>query len=190
MIGRYNRKGISLIPSLVSISGALICIFAGLMASRGESLTLAAIIYVAGSAFDQIDGRLDRRLNRGIQDRFNEFVDSMSDKIGEIGFLVGLMLRVTSPDIIREIGITALLGLLTSHVKAVSMEYGIDADWSDVTVFGRGLRVIIVSLGLIITVILGLDSNQGIFLVTLVLGCFNLLTFGRRLFRIIKLYIV
>jgi len=179
---RISRTGIH--PNAVSFLGAGLCITAGVLVGIGMPLAIGAGIYLLGSLMDLLDGAVAKAGLRKFDTRLGGLVDALSDKVGEGSLLLGLVFRIQNIGTVRMIAAATLLGLLSSYSKSASLEYGIDIRWPEVKVFGRGLRVAIVSGGLLVTAFVAHSAEEGVYTTMLVLTAFNLATFLARMTRI------
>ena len=166
--------GIRLNANAVSFTGALLCGVAGLLAATGKPLALVGCVFGLGVAFDHLDGRVARMEGASTRRMNGGLVDSLADHFGESALFVGLILRNHEPDMLRLLAIGAILGLLTSYIKAVAFEHRLGISWPEVKVFGRGIRATLLGVTLITA---GVTSeSQILFWGLFVLVAFNAFT--------------
>lgn len=181
----YRRKapiGYALANSF-SIAGALICVVAGLMAAQRVWLVPVAGIFMIGSLCDAIDGRIARKFARKFQPAlWGAFLDTLADKIGELGLLIGLAFRSSDAPTIRMLMAAAVSGLLCSFVKSSAEEKGLRLNWPEVRILGRTTRVTLLTVGLLI---IRPPEEHGLWALGITLASWNgLMT----LVRVIRIY--
>jgi phosphatidylglycerophosphate synthase len=172
-------------PNMLSLLGLGLCSTAGLLVATGTSLELSSVIFLVGSLMDLFDGPVAEVFRKTHNGKLGSFIDALSDKVGEVFLLAGLMFRVENLVTVRLIGVAALLGLLSSYSKSASKEYQIDIRWPEIKVFGRGLRVAILVIGLLTTGLFVHSLEQGVHTTIMVLTAFNSATFIARVVRVL-----
>jgi phosphatidylglycerophosphate synthase len=144
-----TRTVVRLHPTLVSVTGAVLCIAAGVALAAGAPSAFAAVLFPVGSLCDFFDGRLARSSPYRGSLRMGAFADSICDKLGEAGLFLGLVVSLPAgtPRILVISGFT--LGALTSYTKAVAGEHQLGMTWPEARLFGRAGRAILLSATLI-----------------------------------------
>ena len=140
-------------PNALTASGVTLCIagsFAAYFEYRDELLFfwLAAVLFVAGSLLDILDGALARE--SGKQTPFGAFLDSTTDRISE-GFMLGAIALVLVRDG-SELGVgmavAAVAGsFLVSYTRAKAEGLGLRGD---VGIGSRAERVVVITAGLVL----------------------------------------
>lgn len=129
----------------VTVAGALVCLLAPLLLVAGQPF-LAGVVWLAGSAFDLLDGALARRQGRATP--FGAFLDSTLDRLSEGGLFVAIAYHfaATGEAVTAAVTVIALIGsLLISYTRARAEALGIACRVGIVT---RAERVILLGLGL------------------------------------------
>jgi CDP-diacylglycerol--glycerol-3-phosphate 3-phosphatidyltransferase len=157
----------SLTPNAVTLIGFAIILAAAALVGTGHPFAAGWVVLLSGF-FDIIDGALARQTNRVT--KFGGILDSTLDRISEAAILLGLMAfylyyNSTTPAggwIIVLLGLTLIGSFMVSYIRSRSEAAGLDCQ---VGIFTRAERVIILSLGLILSsidyvlvVVLGLIS--------------------------------
>jgi phosphatidylglycerophosphate synthase len=169
--------------NLASCAGAVFCVAAGAMLASGEPLAVSAFLFPLGGVCDLADGVIARRSNNR-RAELGAFIDSMCDKVGEAGLLLGLFVATGNETARLLVMVSYTLGALTSYTKAVTGEHQLRITWSEARHFGRAGRVILLSLTLIVAA--ALQQPQTAMIVGLTaLATFNLGTFGWRVGRVL-----
>jgi CDP-diacylglycerol--glycerol-3-phosphate 3-phosphatidyltransferase len=140
-------------PNALTASGVTLCIAAAALIpleNRNELLFywLAALLFIAGSILDVLDGALARQSARATP--FGEFVDSISDRVSE-GFVlaaIALVFARSGDDVAVVFCVAAVAGsFLVSYARAKAELIGLRGDVG----FGsRAERVAVISAGLIL----------------------------------------
>jgi CDP-diacylglycerol--glycerol-3-phosphate 3-phosphatidyltransferase len=140
-------------PNALTASGVTLCIAAAALIpleNRNELLFywLAAVLFIAGSILDVLDGALARKSARATP--FGEFVDSISDRVSE-GFVlaaIALVFARSGDDVAVVFCVAAVAGsFLVSYARAKAELIGLRGDVG----FGsRAERVAVISAGLIL----------------------------------------
>jgi phosphatidylglycerophosphate synthase len=172
---------IRLNANAVSCAGAFLCGVAGVLAATWKPLPLVGCVFGVGVALDMLDGRMARLEGTSARRMNGGLIDSLADHIGESALFVGLILRSHEPDLLRLLAISAILGLLTSYVKAAAFEHHLEITWPEVKVFGRAIRATLLGLTLITTGIIA-ESKALFWGLSLLVG-FNVFTFVWRVAR-------
>jgi CDP-diacylglycerol--glycerol-3-phosphate 3-phosphatidyltransferase len=129
-------------PTAVTIVGLLTTI-AGSALIASAYLFWGALVAGLGVALDAVDGPLARRLGTA-SDR-GAFVDTMSDRLGEIAVWVGLAVYLRNDSRLLILCVVALaFSLLVPYVRAKAESAGVDGrgGW-----MGRAERMILILAG-------------------------------------------
>jgi phosphatidylglycerophosphate synthase len=170
------------LANTVSNLGAVLCIASGTCLAVRAPLLIVAVLFALGGACDAIDGWIARRASRGETVARGALIDSLSDKLGEAGLVVGLSFRFADGAQVRLLLGATLAGLLASYAKAVSREHRVPIRWPEARMFGRAGRVLILAL----TLFAAAAANTEDVLIggVYVLLAFNVAVFGWRLARV------
>ncbi len=134
------RVGVT--PTAVTIVGLLTTIAGSALIASGY-LFWGALVAGLGVALDAVDGPLARRLGRA-SDR-GAFIDTMSDRLGEIAVWVGLAVYLRNDSRLLILCVVALaFSLLVPYVRAKAESAGVDGKggW-----MGRAERMILIVVG-------------------------------------------
>lgn len=164
-------------PVHLTLAGCALCVLAGVLAAEGASVGIVAVLFAAGSCLDALDGALAR--HRGVSSTAGAFVDALADKIGEVALLLGLSFRYADPLLLRLVAVAVATGMLTSFVKAAAGEYKVCTAWPEVRLWGRGLRVTILIVGLTFAAVPRYE-HTAVVSTLLVLLAFNIAAFVSR----------
>ena len=156
-------------PNGLTLVGFGIAIIAAILA--GLQLWLpAGLLVVFGGVFDLFDGALARAT--GKSNRLGAFMDSVFDRWGEgvvyLGILWGTLdLGLSRPVILTGAAMAA--AFMVSYVRAKSESEGFTPGkgMANVGLAPREVRIVILTVGLILTGILGGTSGQNALAVTL-----------------------
>ncbi len=163
-----------LTPNALTLAGlALSGAAAGVIAT--ERLLLGGLLVLLSGVFDLLDGPLARA--RGQTSKFGAVLDSTSDRLGEAAVLLGvLILYVDKQSVLEPIlaFTTFAASVLVSYIRARAEGLGIECE---VGIFTRAERVIILSLGLMLTP----WQEEAMFVTLCVLTAFALITVAQRL---------
>jgi phosphatidylglycerophosphate synthase len=153
----YVKRPVARVMIRVGISATALNIL-DLSGCFSAAVLVALRYYLAGgvafflsSALDAFDGTVALLKGTVESFRLGAWLDAYLGSVGEMSIYVGLLFASTDTSFIRLCSITALSSLLVSHAKAVAGEYGIRPDWRDVRLLGRGVRIALLSIGLILT---------------------------------------
>jgi phosphatidylglycerophosphate synthase len=121
---------------------------------------IGGAIFLVASALDAFDGTLARlRGKDGIA--LGPWLDTFFDSVGEGVVGLALVLSLDDPTLSKLAAGSMLASLLVGHAKAVAGESRIDPDWGEVRLLGRGLRVLILALGMITAGAVGAGAAAG-----------------------------
>ena len=150
-IGGLARTRIT--PDALTIAGVSLCAIAAVLVYfeyRNEILFfwLGAVLFVAGSLLDILDGALARTSGKGTP--FGAFLDSTLDRVGE-GLVLGAIGLVFSRDgneWALGFAMAAIGGsLLVSYTRARAEAIGLKGD---VGIGSRAERVVVITAGLVL----------------------------------------
>jgi CDP-diacylglycerol---glycerol-3-phosphate 3-phosphatidyltransferase len=140
-------------PNALTSSGVLLCAAASLVVlfeGRNELLFywLAAILFVAGSLLDVLDGALARA--GGKTTPFGAFLDSTTDRVSE-GFMltaIAYILATQHRPVFVAVAMAAVAGsFLVSYTRAKAEAIGLRGD---VGIGSRAERVAVITAGLVL----------------------------------------
>lgn len=129
-------------PTIVTILGLLVTIAGGILIASGRYVAGASVAGV-GSLLDALDGPLARM--QGTASIKGAFIDTMSDRFGEIAVLAGLAFSLRRDETGLMLCVFALAAsLLIPYVRSKAESWGAEGrgGW-----MGRAERVILVLLG-------------------------------------------
>jgi len=133
-----------LTPTMVTMLGLFVTLIgAGLIAV--DRYALGAFIGGVGSTLDALDGPLARY--QGTASIRGAFVDTMSDRFGEVGLWAGLTFSLREDETGLMLCVLALaFSMLTPYVRSKAESWGAEGrgGW-----MGRGERMILMLVGLI-----------------------------------------
>ena len=140
-------------PDALTASGVTLCLVASVLVlfeSRNELLFfwLGAVIFVAGSVLDILDGALARA--GGKTTVFGAFLDSTTDRVSE-GFMLAAIAYVFAHDgrdVFVVVAVAAVAGsFLVSYTRARAEALGLRGD---VGIGSRAERVVVITAGLVL----------------------------------------
>ena len=140
-------------PNALTASGVTLCAAASILVlfeNRNELLFywLAAVVFVAGSVLDILDGALARA--GGKTTPFGAFLDSTTDRISE-GFMLTAIAFVFARhgrDMFVAVAVAAVAGsFLVSYTRARAEALGLRGD---VGIGSRAERVVVITAGLVL----------------------------------------
>ncbi len=150
-IGGLARTRVT--PNALTASGVLLCAAASvvvLFENRNELLFywLAAVLFVAGSLLDILDGALARA--GGKSTPFGAFIDSTTDRVSE-GFMLAAIAYIFArhdQDVFVVVTVAAVAGsFLVSYTRARAEALGLRGD---VGIGSRAERVVVITAGLVL----------------------------------------
>ncbi len=136
---------LKLTPTIVTIMGLVVTIAGGVLIASGRYVA-GAMVGGAGSLLDALDGPLARM--QGTASTKGAFIDTMSDRFGEIAVLAGLAFSLRFDETGLMLCVFALAAsLLIPYVRAKAESWGAEGrgGW-----MGRAERVIFVLAGVAI----------------------------------------
>jgi phosphatidylinositol phosphate synthase len=140
-------------PNALTASGVLLCVGASVLVlfeNRNDLLFywLGAVVFVAGSVLDILDGALARA--GGKTTPFGAFLDSTTDRISE-GFMLTAIAYIFARhgrDIFVAVTMAAVAGsFLVSYTRARAEALGLRGD---VGIGSRAERVVVITAGLVL----------------------------------------
>jgi CDP-diacylglycerol--glycerol-3-phosphate 3-phosphatidyltransferase len=141
----------SISPNTVTWFGFFVVLVAAWLAAAGHLFAAGWVVLLAGS-FDAIDGALARHTGRVT--RFGGVLDSTLDRLSEAAVLLGIMAYfLFNPQKYYEwsvllIGLTLISSFMVSYIRSRAEAVNLDCQ---VGIFTRAERVIILSLGLLLS---------------------------------------
>ena len=141
--GGLARIGVT--PAAVTVIGLLVTIGGSALIATGY-LIAGGMTAAVGVALDALDGPLARRL--GTVSERGAFLDTMSDRFGEIAVWIGLSVYLRDEPRLLVLCIVALaFSLLVPYVRAKAEFAGLDGKggW-----MGRAERMILILVGIIV----------------------------------------
>jgi phosphatidylinositol phosphate synthase len=140
-------------PNALTVSGVALCAAASVLVlfeNRNELLFfwLGAVVFVAGSVLDILDGALARA--GGKTTPFGSFLDSTTDRVSE-GFMLAAIAYVFAregQDVFVVVAVAAVAGsFLVSYTRARAEALGLRGD---VGIGSRAERVVVITAGLVL----------------------------------------
>jgi CDP-diacylglycerol--glycerol-3-phosphate 3-phosphatidyltransferase len=150
-IGGLARTRIT--PNALTACGVALCGIASIVVlfeNRNEILFywLAAVLFVAGSVLDILDGALARA--GGKSTPFGAFIDSTTDRVSE-GFMLAAIAYIFARhdhDVFVVVAVAAVAGsFLVSYARARAEALGLKGD---VGIGSRAERVVVITTGLVL----------------------------------------
>ena len=151
----FGRLGLT--PNALTILGFLITVAGAALAASGLWL-VAGIVVFLGGAFDLFDGALARATGRA--SRAGAFLDSVFDRWGESVVYVGIVIGCLNAWFLLGAGLAAVAmseAFLVSYARARAEGLGLStgSGLAAVGLAPREVRLVILSLGLVISGLLG-----------------------------------
>jgi len=131
-------------PDLLSATGALLSIGAGVVLAYGE-LRWGAALIAAGGACDLVDGVMARHMGR--ESAFGAFLDSTLDRVADLAILVGISVFFAAsgrPEWVAVTGVALAASVLTSYIKARAEKF---VERLEGGLFERAERIILLGAG-------------------------------------------
>jgi CDP-diacylglycerol--glycerol-3-phosphate 3-phosphatidyltransferase len=140
-------------PDALTVSGVSLCFVASMLVvfqGHGELLFfwLGAVVFVAGSVLDILDGALARAGGKATP--FGAFLDSTTDRVGEFFMLAAIayVFAVDGREVFVVVAVAAVAGsLLVSYTRARAEALGLKGD---VGIGSRAERVVVITAGLVL----------------------------------------
>lgn len=138
-------------PNYLTLLGLIITIGSAPLIATGHLIEGGAVM-LGGSLLDMFDGAVARVSHKTTA--FGAFLDSVSDRIGEIAVLSGMLVFYVKTD--SDTGVylafgTLSVSLLISYLRARAEALGIQGD---VGLMGRPERVIVLGIGLLTMILI------------------------------------
>jgi CDP-diacylglycerol--glycerol-3-phosphate 3-phosphatidyltransferase len=141
-IGKF-LAGLGVTPAAMTGFGLVVTIVGAVLIGMGD-LAVGAAVALVGSALDGLDGTV-ARASGSVTDR-GAFLDSASDRIGEIAGFAGLAVAMEGKGRILLLIVLSVGGaMLVPYLRARAESVGVDGRNG---VMGRAERVILFALGL------------------------------------------
>ncbi len=142
-LGRFLAR-LGMTPTAMTLTGFVIAVVGAIIIGRG-GLVAGALVFLAGSALDGLDGAVARASNR-VSAR-GGFLDATVDRLGEIAVLTGLAVSQRDNALVLLLTLLSMgASLLIPYLRAKAEVEGLDGKGG---IMGRAERVILVSLGLV-----------------------------------------
>src|SRR5262245_2488286 len=140
-------------PDALTVTGVTLCFVASVLVlfqSHGELLFfwLGALVFVAGSILDILDGALARA--GGKTTPFGAFLDSTTDRVSEFFMLAAIayVFATDGREIFVVVAVAAVAGsMLVSYTRARAEALGLRGD---VGIGSRAERVVVITAGLVL----------------------------------------
>jgi phosphatidylglycerophosphate synthase len=151
-----GRAGLT--PDALTVIGFGITVVGALLLTQQAWLAGGLVIFLGG-AFDMFDGTLARAT--GKVSRLGAFMDSVFDRAGEVAVYVGIIVAATAAggnNSLAVLGATAMgSAFMVSYTRAKSDSLGFTAGtgMAAVGIMPREVRLLVLSIGLILTGIEG-----------------------------------
>ena len=148
---------LGLTPNALTVLGFAISVVAALAASQ-QAWIAAGLLVIFGGVFDLFDGALARATNK--VSRLGAFLDSVFDRAGEAVLYLGIVIGCLAADFrLGAILAAAAAGasFMVSYVRAKSESLGFTpgTGMANVGVAPREVRLVLLTLGLLLTGALG-----------------------------------
>ncbi|WP_428267461.1 CDP-alcohol phosphatidyltransferase family protein [Haliangium sp.] len=128
-------------PNAITLTSMLLCAGAGVAAATGY-LTTAAWVYIGAGMLDILDGRLARATGRS--SRAGAFLDSVSDRWGELFVLTGYAWLLRGSPWLLAVMLVLGSSLMVSYTRARGEGLGLSLDGGTMQ---RAERIALVSVG-------------------------------------------
>ena len=141
-----------------------------------EDFVFAGIVVIFAGFLDMVDGALARKTNRVT--RFGGILDSALDRLSEAALLLGILVLFARQQMVAEtflVGVTLLGSVMVSYLRARIEGAGLECR---IGLFTRAERVIVLSLGLLLTPV----SHYALIVALLIVAVLSFITTGQRLF--------
>ena len=160
---------VGLTPNALTLIGFGIAILAAL-AAAAQLWILAGLLVVFGGVFDLFDGALARATNT--TSPLGAFMDSVFDRWGEGVVYVGIAVGCLAADFIAGVVLTTtalVSAFMVSYARASSEREGFTPGkgMANVGLAPREVRIAILTIGLILTGLLGGTNGQTALAITL-----------------------
>jgi CDP-diacylglycerol--glycerol-3-phosphate 3-phosphatidyltransferase len=151
----FGKAGLT--PNALTLIGFGIAILAGL-AAAGQSWLLAGLLVVFGGVFDLFDGALARATGKA--SRLGAFMDSVFDRWGEGVVYIGIGVGCVAATFDSGVFLTTtavVSAFMVSYARAKSESEGFTPGkgMANVGLAPREIRIVILTVGLIVTALMG-----------------------------------
>jgi phosphatidylglycerophosphate synthase len=126
-------------PNLVTITGLIISMIAGVFAASGQ-LYIGIVLFFVGACLDALDGSLARASGRCTE--FGRYLDSVCDRLSELTFIAGAVIGGSPISGLFVVAGSLALLLARVHVHRKDLR-------SDVARFSRPERLALIIIGLL-----------------------------------------
>jgi CDP-diacylglycerol--glycerol-3-phosphate 3-phosphatidyltransferase len=141
----------------VTLAGLAISGLAAVVIALTGQFWLGGLLFLLGASADLFDGAVARLRGTDRTSRLGGWLDTFADKLGEAALLLGVTFALPDVNDVRLAAAVALSSLLVGFAKAAAGEYYIRPQWLEVKLFGRPGRVMLLSAGLLLSGVPGLD---------------------------------
>jgi phosphatidylglycerophosphate synthase len=151
----FGRLGLT--PNHLTLIGFGIAIIAAIAAGQ-QAWLAAAVLLVAGGVFDLFDGALARAT--GQASRLGAFMDSVFDRAGEAIVYVGIVAGCLAVDfklgaVLASAAMAAAFMVSYVRAKSESLGFTSGSGMAAVGLAPREMRIVLLTIGLLMTGILG-----------------------------------
>lgn len=142
-IGRVLAR-IGVTPTWLTMIGLFVTVTGAVLVAR-EHFVAGALVALAGSALDGLDGSVARA--RGSASLSGALLDSVADRMGETAMWAGLAFALSDSPRLSLLCVLSLgASLLVSYVRGKAESLGADGRGG---IMGRAERIILMTLGLL-----------------------------------------
>lgn len=141
----------------VTLAGLAISGLAAVVIALTGLFWLGGLVFLLGACADLFDGAVARLRGTDRTSRLGGWLDTFADKLGEAALLLGVTFALPDVNDVRLAAAVALSSLLVGFAKAAAAEYHIRPQWLEVKLLGRPGRVMLLSAGLLLSGVPGLD---------------------------------
>ncbi len=142
-IGRVLAR-IGVTPTWLTMIGLFVTVTGAVLVAR-EHFVAGALVALAGSALDGLDGSVARA--RGSASLSGALLDSVADRMGETAMWAGLAFALSDSARLSLLCVLSLgASLLVSYVRGKAESLGADGRGG---IMGRAERIILMTLGLL-----------------------------------------
>jgi CDP-diacylglycerol--glycerol-3-phosphate 3-phosphatidyltransferase len=146
-IGKYLAR-IGITPTFTTLFGLAVSILGAVLIGTGR-LVLGAFIALVGSSIDGLDGSVARAT--GSETPRGAFLDSTSDRLGEVAAFAGLAVAVAGQSRSMLLIVLGVSGaLMVPYLRARAEAEGVQGGGG---LMGRAERVILFTAGLVFNVV-------------------------------------
>jgi phosphatidylglycerophosphate synthase len=182
-VAKIMRR-VGLRATALNFVGFFGCVSASYLTAKGHLLG-GGVVFFLFSALDAFDGTVARQQGTDKTFSLGAWLDAYLGTAAEAAVIFSLMFLAADASYLRLVAFVILLTLLVSHSKAVAGEYQIRPDWREVGALGRGIRIAILSAGLILTSLTHSIPRDGISVTLDVLIAFNAVVLCYRIAKIV-----